>query len=155
MKLQTGSPAPKFTAQANDGTQWDLANVLSQNRWVLLVFYPGDDTAVCTKQLCDYRDNWARLNHYNVTIVGISTDNHGSHQSFSQKYQFPFLLLDDSNKSICRQFDMLSLIGMAQRGYVLISPQGQVAWIYREFLPVFRRTASEIEEVFKEHVPRK
>ncbi len=153
-KIQKGDSAPLFTAKSQNGQMWSLSESLAKG-WVLLIFYPGDDTAVCTKQLCDYRDHWQDLNKFQVTIVGISTDSADSHNAFSKKYRFPFLLLDDSNKEICRLYSMLSILGMAQRGMVLIAPSGDIAWIHREVIALFRREAAEIEDVLKQHVPLK
>ena len=118
---------------------------------MLLVFYPGDFTAVCTKQLCDYRDNWESLSRFKVQIVGVSTDSKESHERFALEKNLPFPLLDDSSKDICRKTGMLLFGLKADRGFVLIGTDLSVKYVYKELLPVFRRKASEVADILKAH----
>jgi peroxiredoxin Q/BCP len=155
MKLQTGDTAPDFTTTATlkgtDVAGWTLSQRLKDGP-VLLVFYPGDFTAVCTKQLCDYRDNWESLSRFGAQIVGVSTNDRASHAKFSAEKDFPFLLLDDSSKEICRKYDMLLFGGIsAARGFVLVGKDGRVKYVMRELLPLFRRKASEVAEILSQH----
>ena len=160
MKLQIGDKVPDFTTTAAfkgaDGrpqsTQWNLSAQVKKAP-VLLVFYPGDNTPTCTKQLCDYRDNWESLSRFKVQIVGVSTNDKESHEKFAAEKNFPFPLLEDSSKMICRQLGMLMFgIGIAQRGFILVDSEMKVRYTFKEFLPMFRRTAAEVAEILKTHV---
>jgi peroxiredoxin len=154
MKLQTGDKAPDFTTEAyleGSGTaKWTLSEQV-KNGPVLLVFYPGDFTSVCTKQLCDYRDNWEQLKSFKAQVVGISTDDKESHAKFAAANKLPFPLLDDSSKEICRKLGMLSLIGMASRGFMLIGKDMRVRYVFREVLPFFKRSAGEVADILRSH----
>ena len=152
MKLQIGDTSPDFTTTASQIGQADRQFKLSaelQKGPVLLVFYPGDFTSVCTKQLCDYRDNWESLKKFNVQIVGVSTDPRESHEKFIAANNFPFSLLDDSTKEICKKFDMLMFVGLAKRGLVLIGKDGKISYYFNEVLPFFKRSASEVADVLR------
>ncbi|MBI3556792.1 MAG: peroxiredoxin [Deltaproteobacteria bacterium] len=160
MKLQIGDKVPDFTTTAafrdTDGrpqsSKWTLSEQVKKAP-VLMVFYPGDNTRVCTKQLCDYRDNWASLSRFKVQIVGVSTNDKESHEKFAAEQNFQFPLLDDSSKEICRQLGMLMFgIGIAQRGFILVDAEMKARYVFKELLPVFKRTAAEVAEILKTHV---
>ncbi len=91
--MQIGINAPDFTLKDSNGNDWKLSEHLGKT--IVLLFYPGDNTPVCTKQLCSVRDNWDDYQNSNATIVGISTDSVASHKGFAEKYNFPFTLLAD------------------------------------------------------------
>lgn len=152
MKLQIGDKAPDFTSEATfpegQARAWTLSEEVKK-RPVLLVFYPGDFTAVCTKQLCDYRDNWEQLKRFNVEIVAVSTDSLESHRRFSANFKLPFPLLEDSSKQICEKLGMLMFIGIAKRGFVLIGQDMKVRYVYNEVLPFFKRSAAEVADILK------
>src|SRR4051795_6380587 len=86
--LPVGAPAPLFTAAAHDGQKVDLAKL--RGRYVVLYFYPKDDTPGCTKEACDFRDNWGKLQQRGVAVFGVSTQDNTSHQAFAGKYTLPF-----------------------------------------------------------------
>ncbi len=139
-----GDRAPDFTLPATTG------NVSLQERLatsaVLLVFYPGDETAVCTKQLCDYRDNLAVFSDLGVDVLAVNPQSLESHERFAKKHQLPFPLLSDADKEVCRAYGALGLLGMAKRALVLVGRDGTIRW-RRTDLPVFRRSADELREV--------
>ncbi len=120
-------------------------------RYVLLIFYPGDDTPVCTRQLCDYRDNWEVFDQRRVSLLGISTDTVASHQQFRAKHNLPFPLLADTDKTVCRAFGMLGLFGAAKRGYVLIGPDASILYSDAELLPVTRKNSAAIAAIIDAH----
>jgi peroxiredoxin len=137
-------PAPDFTL---DSTQGEI--MLSErcrDRKVLLVFYPGDDTPVCTKQLCDYRDHLGVFEDLGVDVLGINPQSLESHRSFAEKHGLTFPLLSDEDKSVCRSYGALNLMGMAKRALVLVGPD-QLVRYSRVDLPIFHRSAGELEEV--------
>lgn len=159
MKLQIGDKVPDFTTTAtfrgSDGqiqtSKWTLSEEVKKAP-VLLIFYPGDNTPTCTKQLCDYRDNWESLSRFKVQLAGVSTNDEKSHESFITEKQFPFPLLDDSTKSICRSLGMLMFGLVANRGFILVGTDMKVRYVFKELLPIFRRKASEVADLLKTHI---
>ena len=158
MKLQIGDKVPDFTTTAvlSDGKteNWVLSEQVKKNP-VLFVFYPGDFTAVCTKQLCDYRDNWEMLKAFKLQIVGISANDHDSHVQFSSTLKLPFPLLDDSNKEIAKALDMQMLSGLlgglTSRGFVLVDQNQTFKYQFKELVPMLKRSAAEVAEMLREN----
>jgi thioredoxin-dependent peroxiredoxin len=142
--ISKGTPAPQFSLPDADGKSVSLSDFTGKK--VLLVFYPGDNTPVCTTQLCSYRDNFQKFAELGITVLGISTDSVESHKGFAMKHGFPFTILSDTTKSTCRAYDALSFLGMAQRAYCLIDENGIVAYSHSETLPIFYRSVEEIAE---------
>lgn len=146
-EIEIGSAAPDFVLPSTEG-EIRLSDRLA-TRAVLLVFYPGDDTPVCTKQLCDYRDNLSVFADLGVDVLAINPQSLSSHEKFSNKHSLPFPLLSDEDKSVCRSFDAIGLLGSAKRALVLIGRDGLVKW-KRSDLPIFRRSADELRDVIGE-----
>ena len=144
---EVGEAAPDFSLPSTEGTI-RLSERLG-TRAVLLVFYPGDDTPVCTKQLCDYRDNLAVFADLGVDVLAINPQSLESHERFAKKHSLPFPLLADADKNVCRSFDAIGLLGSAKRALVLVGRDGRVKW-KRSDLPIFRRSADELREVIRE-----
>ena len=94
MALQTGDAAPAFTLPDQDGNAVSLASFKGQR--VVIYFYPKDDTPGCTKEACNFRDQWAAFKQHNIAVLGISKDNATSHSKFIGKYSLPFTLLSDA-----------------------------------------------------------
>src|SRR4029453_19003670 len=100
--LPVGSPAPTFTAVAHDGQKVDLAKL--KGKYVVLYFYPKDDTPGCTKEACDIRDNWTKMQKAGVAVFGVSTQDNTSHKAFAEKYKLPFPLLPDEKGEIAAKY---------------------------------------------------
>lgn len=141
-----GDPAPDFTLAGTTG-ELTLSKQLGE-RAVLLVFYPGDETSVCTAQLCDYRDNLAVFAGLGVDVLAINSQSLESHESFAKKHALPFPLLADEDRVVCKAYGASGLLGMTKRALVLIGPDGRVRW-RRTDLPIFRRTADELKDVIE------
>ena len=94
MALQTGDAAPAFTLPDQDGNAVSLASFKGQR--VVIYFYPKDDTPGCTKEACNFRDQWAAFKQHNIAVLGISKDGAVSHSKFISKYELPFTLLTDA-----------------------------------------------------------
>lgn len=139
-----GDPAPDFSLPSTRG-EIRLSERLRE-RAVLLVFYPGDDTPVCTKQLCDYRDNLSVFEDLGVDVLAVNPQGIESHERFAEKHALPFPLLADADKSVCRAYGAIGLLGSAKRALVLIGRDGRVLWT-RTDLPIFRRSAEELRDV--------
>lgn len=144
--LRVGDPAPDFTLPSTKG-ELSLAS-LCTNGDVLLVFYPGDDTPVCTKQLCDYRDNLAVFADLGVQVVALNPQSLASHDAFARKHSLPFAIASDSDKSVCKAYDAVGLLGMTKRALVLVGRDQRVRWL-RSDLPIFHRSAAELREVIE------
>ena len=123
--MQPGTLAPDFTLVADDGSPYRLANAWA-NGIAVLVFFPGDDTAVCTKQLCEYRDHWSDFQQLGATIVGINLNNPTKHARFAQKYAFPFPLVTDPDGACCRAYGAKAWWGV--RRVLVVIDRGVVRW---------------------------
>lgn len=141
---QVGDPAPDFSLPSTEG-EIRLSERLPQGP-VLLVFYPGDDTPVCTRQLCNYRDNLAVFSDLGVQVLGINPQALESHEAFAKRHSLPFPLLSDAGGGVCREYAALNFLGMAKRALVLVGRDGRVLW-RRTDLPVFHQSASALDEV--------
>jgi len=143
MSLPRGLPAPDFTLVADDGRPWMLS--AARGRRVLLVFYPGDNTPVCTAQMCDYRDGVEAFAGLGVDVVGISTDSGDSHRQFKEKHRLPFTLLTDKGGRVARAYGAWGMLGM-KRAVFLVDPDGLIAYAKVESVALFRRTREELIE---------
>jgi peroxiredoxin len=144
---QVGDKAPDFALDSTEGSI-ELGARLARGP-ILLVFYPGDDTAVCTAQLCDYRDNLGQFDELGVQVLAINPQSLESHRAFATKHELPFPLLSDPGREVCRAYGAVGLLGMTRRALVLVGRDGTVRWRVTD-LPVFRRSASELREVIAE-----
>ena len=122
-----GATAPDFTLPSTRG-EITLSNALQKGA-VLLVFYPGDDTPVCTKQLCNYRDNLGVFGDLGVQVIAINPQSQDSHRKFADKHQFPFPVVSDADKVVCKAVrrDQLSRHGQTRPGAGGPRRQDQVA----------------------------
>jgi len=98
MQLKIGDKAPTFTCKDQNGNLVNLTDFLGKK--LILYFYPKDDTSGCTAQACNLKDNHELLNAKGYTVIGISSDNEKSHQKFIAKYELPFILLADTEKTV-------------------------------------------------------
>lgn len=145
---ETGQPAPYFSLPDQNGAIHTLA--CFRGKWLVLYFYPKDDTPGCTKQACTFRDDIHELTALGAEVIGVSTDNTSSHADFSKKYQLPFLLLADTKGETARRYNSLVNIVIAKfakRNTFLIDPTGKIARIYLSASP--GRNAREVIEDIK------
>lgn len=146
MALTVGQPAPDFELPADDGSSFRLSN--RRGRRTLLVFYPGDDTSVCTAQLCEYRDGVEAFQGLDTDVVGINGDSLDSHKKFRVKYNLPFTLLSDADLKVADAYDCRALMGM-KRGVYLIDESGVIRYRHVEALSVFRRSRDELVQAIQ------
>ena len=125
--LPAGSAAPEFSLPDESGRIWTLAAL--RGKYVLLVFYPGDDTPGCTAQLCEVRDNLDRLKTRNVAPFGVNPQAAGSHSRFKDKFKLPFPLLVDAGKLVAEQYHCHGIF--VKRTVYLIAPDGRIAFSQR------------------------
>src|SRR5687767_15941101 len=127
VNMQIGKLAPDFTLIGGEGNAFTLGNY--KGRTVVLLFYPGDNTPVCTAQLCSVRDHWSEYQATGAEVVGISTDTVESHKGFAEKNSLPLRLLSDADRKISEMYDMKSwLPGRSARGIVVIDKDGKIAY---------------------------
>lgn len=144
--LNEGDKAPDFELVDDAGGTWRLAD--HSGKKLLLVFYPGDNTPVCTRQLCDYRDGVEAFADLGVTVVGISNDSTESHQAFKRKHRLPFTLLSDPDLEVAEQYDSKGMMGM-KRSVFLLDEDGVIRYRHVETLALFRRQREELLEVIE------
>lgn len=140
VKIKIGYIAPQFILPDQTGKKRALADY--QGKWVLLYFYPKDNTPGCTKESCGIRDNFPKFNKMKTEILGISADSVKSHEKFSAKYRLPFALLADESKGVVKKYGVYVKKKLMGREYMgikrtsfLINPQGKIAKIYENVKP--------------------
>ena len=125
--LEVGSVAPDFELTDESGRTWSLKDLNGKN--VVLIFYPGDSTPTCTRQLCEMRDRWAALQTRNTLVFGINPGSAKSHARFKEKYSFPFPLLVDSGGKTASAYRAGGFI--TRRTVYVIGPDGIVRFARR------------------------
>ena len=148
-ELQIGQPAPSFTLPNQNGESISLND--HRGKWVVVYFYPKDDTPGCTTEACSFRDNINALIAKQAVILGISVDSIDSHEEFAKKFKLPFDLLSDEDGKVAKQYDALlnlGLISFTKRHSFIIDPQGKIARIYRNVNPQ-KHVAEILEELKK------
>ena len=117
------NPAPDFTLKDGNGAEWRLSD--HRGKVVVLLFYPGDETPVCTSQMCSVRDRWEDYVATGAEVVGISSDSIESHKKFAEHHSLPLRLLSDSERAVAKQYGALSLIpGRVARSVFVIDARG-------------------------------
>ena len=126
--LPVGMPAPDFSVPDQDGSRVTLSALRGKN--VVLVFYPADDTSVCTKQLCEFRDQWTTAQAKNALVFGVNPARSAAHQKFREKYKFPFPLLIDEGQKIAKLYQSDGWF-VPRRTVYLIGPDGNIRYALR------------------------
>ena len=129
--LKIGDDAPTFVLPDSQGNQVNLTDY--KGKWLVLYFYPKDDTPGCTTEACHFRDDFKFLESLGAKVVGVSIDDSFSHKKFAEKYNLPFPLLSDSSGEVASRYGALNnflVIKLAKRYTYLINPQGKIAKIY-------------------------
>lgn len=137
MSTNVGADAPDFTLKDGEGKDWRLSD--QRGRVVVLLFYPGDETPVCTRQMCSVRDRWEDYAATGAEVVGISTDSAESHRKFSERHSLPLRLLSDPDRRVAEMFGAKSwLPGRAARAVVVVDAAGRVRHNRAQPLSLFR-----------------
>ena len=123
--MKINEPAPDFSLPDGDGKQWHLSD--HRGKVVVLLFYPGDETPICTRQMCSVRDRWDDYVATGAEVVGISTDSVESHQKFAEHHELPLRLLSDANGEVSKLYGARSLIpGKVARSVFVLDAKGIV-----------------------------
>lgn len=136
-ELHVGDVAPAFNLPDQAGKLHSLADY--RGKWLILYFYPKDETPGCTTEACQFRDDIATIQGMGVTVVGISEDSIASHERFAKKYHLPYTLLADDEGKVAADYDSLfSIFGLmkfAKRHTFIINPEGRLAAIFTDVDP--------------------
>jgi len=134
------APAPDFTLPDQNGVPHRLAD--ARGRWVLVYFYPKDDTPGCTKEACTLRDSFPVFGTMNALVYGVSVDSVASHKKFADKYVLPFTLLADTDRAVVQAYGVWgkkTFMGKSYDGTLrtsfLIDPKGKIAKVYEGVKP--------------------
>lgn len=135
--LKIGDKAPEFTLPADTNENISLKQF--RGKKVIIYFYPKDNTPGCTKEACDFRDNFSQFKQHEAVIFGISKDSPATHLKFKQKHELPFTLLSDKDAKVCEAYGVInpkSLFGKTflgiQRSTFLIDENGVIQGIWRK-----------------------
>jgi peroxiredoxin Q/BCP len=128
---KVGQPAPDFNLPDQNGKLHTLQEY--RGKWLVLYFYPKDDTPGCTEEACAFRDDLSQITKLGAQVVGVSVDDTNSHAEFAKKYHLPFPLLADKTTETAERYGALMnlwLIKFARRYTFLIDPQGNINKVY-------------------------
>lgn len=137
---QMSKKAPSFSLPDQNGKKHRLSEYTG--KYILLYFYPKDDTPGCTKEACALRDNFPAFKKLGITVFGVSADNEKSHKKFEEKYSLPFTLLSDVDHTVAEAYGAWGLKKFMGREYdgihrvsFLINPEGKIAKVYEKVKP--------------------
>ncbi|MCS7298898.1 MAG: thioredoxin-dependent thiol peroxidase [Spirochaetia bacterium] len=126
--LAVGMLAPDFVGITDEGKQIRLSDF--RGKYVVLYFYPKDDTPGCTKQACNIRDNMSKLASNDIVVLGVSTDTVESHKKFKSKYNLNFTLISDKDRKITSLYGVSGFAGLSKRVTFLIDKDGKIIHIF-------------------------
>jgi peroxiredoxin Q/BCP len=144
---KAGEAAPDFNLPDQHGQMHSLKEYAG--KWLVLYFYPRDDTPGCTQEACAFRDDLHQLTDLGAQVVGISVDDSSSHAEFARKYHLPFPLLADKTTEVAERYGVLMnllLIKAARRYTFLIDPQGRINKVYDK-VETSRHSREIIEDI--------
>jgi peroxiredoxin Q/BCP len=145
VSVGVGDKAPDFTLPGTGGAPYSLTDFLGKP--LVLVFYPGDDTPVCTKQLNSYNDGLDQFEKLDAHVVGISAQSVDSHEAFAGKHGFAFPLLADTDKAVAALYGTLGPIGFPRRSVFIVDADGVVRYAHRAIAGLTYRPVSELVAV--------
>lgn len=134
MALKVNSKAPDFKALLDNSKEISLSDFLG--KWIILYFYPKDNTSGCTKEACSFQENLDTISSNDAVVLGVSPDSVKSHINFKQKYSLEFGLVADPDREICELYDVLGEKSMYGKKYIgvirttyIINPSGKIVWV--------------------------
>jgi thioredoxin-dependent peroxiredoxin len=147
VSIGIGDKAPGFTLPGTGGKEYRLEDYAGQP--VVLVFYPGDDTPVCTKQLNTYNDGLDQFTNLGAQVLAISAQDVNSHERFSGKHGFAFPLLADTDKAVAASYGTLGPIGFPRRSVFIVDGDGVIRYAHRAIAGLTYRPVSELIDALK------
>jgi thioredoxin-dependent peroxiredoxin len=142
-KLKEGDPAPEFQLEGTGERTFRLSDY--RGKGVVLVFYPGDFTAVCTRQFCSYRDDGDRLDALGVDVIGISPQSVDSHERFTEEHRLNVPLLADEDKAVAKAYGVVGPGGFVRRSTFVIDAEGIVRHAHVSLVGVTFDDAGDLE----------
>ena len=142
--IEVGSKAPDFSLPGTGDKNYSLTQFRGVT--VVLVFYPGDSTLVCTKQLCSYNNELAQFEKVGAQVLAISHQNMTSHDKFADKHKFGFPLLSDPDRKVLNDYGVVGFAGLPRRSVFVIDPNGVVKYVHRALAGVTYRPVKELIE---------
>jgi len=142
-RIEVGDEALDFTLAGTEGRSYSLAE--HRGEWLILAFYPGDFTPVCTRQFCSYRDGGDRLETLRASVLGISPQSIGSHKRFAERYELTVPLLADPDKRVCAAYGVL-FGGQVRRSVFIIDSEGIVRYRHSAILGLSYRDVDHLAE---------
>jgi peroxiredoxin Q/BCP len=143
---EVGRTAPDFELKDGDGRAWRLSD--HRGKIVAFVFYPRDETPVCTKQMCSMRDRWKDYQTTGAEVVAISVASVESHKKFAEHHGLPQRLLADERGEVTKLYNVRSLFGGSQRAVIVIDANGVIRY-RKSVVPFFRPGDDEVIEAIR------
>src|SRR4029453_15923860 len=143
-KVNVGDEAPEFELAGTGGRTYRLSDY--RRAWVILAFYPGDFTPVCTRQFCSYRDGDDRLDELGVEVLGISPQSVDSHERFRRKHGLTVPLLADEDRQVLRSYGVLAPGGVVRRSIFIVDPEGGVRFRHVALLRLQYKNVPDLSE---------
>lgn len=141
-RIDCGDVAPEFELPGTDDRTYRLSD--RRGEWLVLAFYPGDFTPVCTRQFCSYRDAADRLDELDATVWGISPQSVDSHERFRSKYGLTVPLLADPDREVIRAYGVLGPGGLVRRSIFIVDPEGIVRYRHVALLGLHYRDVDSL-----------
>ena len=142
MAASVGELAPEFTLPGTGGRDYSLSSYRGQP--VVLVFYPGDDSPVCTKQLNSYNNELSAFDNVGAQVLAVSAQDLPSHEDFAAKYGFKFPLLADTDKAVANLYGTVGPLGFPRRSVFVIDAQGIVRYAHKAIAGLTFRPVEEL-----------
>lgn len=142
MSIKVGDIAPAFSLPGTGGRNYSLSEFAGKP--LVIAFYPGDDTPVCTKQLNSYNEGFEEFENLDAAVVGISAQDVSSHEAFAAKHGFRFPLLSDVDKTVAAAYGTLGPLGFPRRSVFVVGSDGRLTYVHRALAGVTYRSVQEI-----------
>lgn len=146
-KIEIGDRAPEFELESSGGRVDRLVD--HRGRWVILAFYPGDFTPVCTRQFCSYRDGADRLDELDADVIGISPQSVSSHERFAAEHHLTVPLLADTDHETARAYGVVAPGGLVRRSIFIVDPEGIVRYRHVALLGLRYRDVERLGEALE------
>ncbi|CAN5558809.1 MAG: peroxiredoxin [Acidimicrobiia bacterium] len=147
MSVGVGDTAPEFRLPGTNGQEHSLSQYRGSP--VVLVFYPGDDTPICTRQLNSYNDDLGRFDELGANVLGISPQDVASHERFAARHGFGFPLLSDSEKRVAALYGTLGPLGFTRRSVFIVDESVVIRYAHRAIAGLTYRSVDELVAVLK------
>ena len=146
-RIDVGDTAPDFDLAGTGNRRYRLD--ACRGNWLVLAFYPGDFTPVCTRQFCSYRDAADRLDQLEATVWGISPQPVESHERFAQQYDLTVPLLADPDRAVIRAYGVLGPAGLVRRSIFIVDPEGIVRYRHAAVLGLHYRDVDALRSALE------